>query len=47
MTEVVKVRLLLRILDLMLESILVAPSQGLRNEEKADGLELIHTCSTL
>lgn len=34
-TEVVKVRLLLRILDLMRKSIFVPPSQGLRNEEKS------------
>lgn len=34
-TEVVKVRLLLRILDLMRKSILVPLSQGLRNEEKS------------
>lgn len=46
-TEVVKVRLLLQIFDLMRKSIFVPPSQGLRNEEKADGLELIHTCNTL
>lgn len=44
-TEVVKVRL--QIFDLMRKSIFVPPSHGLKNEEKVDGLELIHTCNTL